>query len=230
MAPNKDIATTDRRRRVRDIILRGGAYTQGDIARRLGVSDKTISQDIRWIWKQWEEEDAAWSKVAKQKRIRQLEISAQEAMDSFERSKENQEEVTTTYHPRTCKACKGSGMVEGTEKWCPECGGEGKVLSEVVTRKVKGSPGDVGYLRAFNEAVREMSRLEDHYNYAGVGRPRNEVVEKHLHLHQHKLDLSGVSSEVLLEAKGAMERLREAAGANGKVITVESKEGKKDED
>ena len=85
-------------------------------------------------------------------------------------------------------------------------------------------PGDVCYLEQMRKCLFDIAKLE------GLVLDKVDVKGsvEHAHEHKHKLDLSGVSSEVLLEAKGAMERLREAAGANGKVITVESKEGKKD--
>jgi len=216
------IVTEQRRRRVRDLILEG-VTLQSDLAVRLGVSGKTISQDIQWVYDQWEGEDKEVSRALKRRRIRQLELVVQKASVGYERSRQDVEEINTTYTPRECKECKGTGMVGDTTEWCLACKGEGKVMTEIMTRKVKGQAGDSSFLGRVNEAVREMCRLENHYpSYRGKGRRRSV----HLHKHQH-INLSGVPSEVLLEAKGVIEKLREAAGGNGRVIDVESREGEK---
>ena len=81
-------------------------------------------------------------------------------------------------------------------------------------------PGDVCYLDQMRKCLFDIAKLEglilDKVDVKG------SVEHEHKHLH---IDLSSVPSDMLLEAKGVIEKLRDAAGGNGRVIDVEVKEG-----
>ena len=156
-----------RRQKVADLICRG-VYSPTAIANRTGTTVKTASLDVRAVFAVWgrEGEEVIAHKLGT--RIKQLEWDQQEFANAWEQSKGVTVEVQTTYNPRPCEDCKGTGF--NGDKWCGGCGGEGTVFTETVTRKVKGSPGDPRYLEGFVKATKEICKLEDHYKYAGVGR------------------------------------------------------------
>lgn len=216
------IAVLQRRNRVRRDVL-GGLQSQGQLAVRYGVSQATISKDIKEILKELREESQYIGPkqvyIAEQ---RLLDVYSK-ASNSYELSKKPEEQINTKYVRVKCRSCNGTGFElddkkEETEKWCEVCQGKGKVIEEVVTRTVKGQAGDSSFLITMLQTIREWNKM--HGNY-----PSKAEQHQHLHLHQGQdqssVDLSTVSSENLLDAVRVMKRLRDESKTNVIDVTPE---------
>jgi len=215
---NRDkIRVIDRRQRVRDLMLKG-VWGQREIARRLGVSLATAHRDVQAIYKEWEAEDAEEGRVRRDLAVRQLDEAGRLALEAFEQSKSGAVEEITYARQEACKSCRGSGFQGGKEggRWCSECDGNGVILVvERVQRRVSKGPGDSGFLRIFLDSVREKARI-----WAITGRVKVVDRSKQVHFHQHgieelKILLDKAPPELLLEAKGLLEKMR----LNGLVVS-----------
>jgi hypothetical protein len=186
-----------RRQRVRDLLERGvTSYT--DIAARLGCTIPTATNDVKVIENRWLQYDIQMTTYRRSKRVKQLERIAREAYESFFRSKQNKEEISTIYTPRNCPECKGSGFAANEQDWCAVCDGRGEVMTEVVTKKELGQAGDSSFLRVVKECFMEAAKLE------GLSPKRIlQKVKDQTNIIQTgpSLDLSKVSPERLLEIK-----------------------------
>ncbi len=138
--------------------LRRGITDQVALARRFGVTQKTISYDIEAIVDSWQADLPATWEARTQRRIKQLEEIITEAWNDYERSKQSQREVSKIIRP--CFKCHGVEPDEGQPK-CKSCGGEGKIVD--ITRKTKEQVGDPAYMALIKECVKECSRLEGLY-------------------------------------------------------------------
>lgn len=194
-----------RRARVRDMMLKGVVH-QDQMAARLGVCQATISKDIKWIFDTWLKDDIRTAKDKRNRRVRQLEMVVQMAIVSFERSRQDAEEITLTKVPRRCPDCKGSGM-NGDDNWCETCNGDGTIYAETETRRVKGQAGDSSFLGKFTEAVREMARIENLYPRGGAAARKIEGRVLHAHIGLGNLDLDKAPAELILNVKEAYSRL-----------------------
>jgi len=128
-----------------------------------GVSHVTISKDQRELDRRYREATTRGSVKRRRLAVRRIEYVAQKAMVSYERSKQNEEQITTQYVNEECKVCKGTGMREGTDEWCDECKGKGIVEKEIVTKKVRGQAGDAAHLRITLDCFREVAKLQGLY-------------------------------------------------------------------
>ena len=224
---DKQIAARKRRLKVEEFMMRGLSDLHA-IAARLGVSHVTIYQDQRWIREYWLKRDIKTSRIRQTYRIKQLEFAAYESITAWERSKQNAEEITTEYIPRACPDCKGNpGMkdgVEGATEWCMTCDGNGKILTERMTKRVKGKSGDPAHMANYQSAIREIAKIEGHY--PTVLRPKKLVNNQELHIHQG-IDLSKAPPELILRAREAMLQLQQSVTdglVEEDVLDVESKE------
>jgi RecJ-like exonuclease len=175
----------------------------------------------RWIINSKLDYDERWAR-----RIEQLSMAAAAAWNSYEISKQNQEETITNYLPRPCRACD-DGKVAGTDDWCAVCGGTGSVVVENVTRKVKGQAGDSSFLREFRENVKDMIRLEGLYeimmeNIKGKENPPPPPPAQYNTFIQADkfFDVSKMSSETLLKAKMLLEDMRTVKASDDFIIDV----------
>lgn len=186
--------------------LRRGVTNQTELAAAFGVSQPTISRWISIIYDQWLRQDPERAQQERQLRVRQLEGIAHQALIDYERSRENEEEISTTYTPKKCPRCSGSGMdSQDDEEWCPKCEGEGEIQEQTIHRRVRGKAGDVNFLRAAKECFVECAKLKALY-------PHTKSIGPHVQVNQivnsQTLDLTNVSSEDLLAAKEALARLQ----------------------
>ena len=199
------IRAEERTARVEEMLLQGHAYSH--IAGRLGISKGSVANHARKIEQRYREENAAKLGPMRDRQIKRLEYAMQKAIESYFRSRQDVIQLTTTYTPRACRACRGTGMKPGSDRWCEDCSGDGTTMEEVVTRTVRGQAGDSSFLREYRECVRELSRL---LGLNPPKKPRRVAVEGkvvHAHLHGGRIDLSGASSETVLEAKAALDKL-----------------------
>jgi len=176
-----------------------GVRDRSQLAAAFGVGLMVISNDLRELFDGWLKEDIR--SIAKEKSIacRQMDFGALEAINAWERSKQNREVITTEYLPRNCPDCKGSGFVEDTEKWCPTCDGEGRITVENVTRKIEGQAGDSSLLSSYREFIKERAKIKGLYpdsESMKKGKSQPNTIELHANA---RIDFSKASPEILLE-------------------------------
>jgi DNA-binding CsgD family transcriptional regulator len=128
----KRFALAERRRQVRDFIVKG--VSQLEIARRLGVSQPTVYMDIKYIQEEMLREDTTDAREVVALRVKQLEHLMFEALNSFYLS---QEPKYKRIKPLTVKD------EDGTEV-------------EVIPRKL---PGNGSFLKEARESLREIAKL-----------------------------------------------------------------------
>lgn len=146
----RDMAALEKR------LLRG-VCNEADLAYIFHVTEEVIHERIQIIKRNWRHNLGKSSKGERARRIRQLDLIIETAWASFERSRQDEEEVSTT--SRNCPDCNGSGEDENTQ--CPTCEGTGKQTVE--TRKIRGQAGDPAFLRVVKEAVVEITKLQGLY-------------------------------------------------------------------
>jgi len=205
------IAVLERRRKVRDLVLQG--VFQEDIAVRLGVCEATITNDVKAIYAKWMDDDKAATKEKIARRVRQLELSAREAYNSFQASKNNVETVQTTYDRETCKTCEGTGR-KGA-KPCKVCEGTGIKLIENITRRQTGQAGDPSLLRVYVESIKEASRLQGLYAYikARYAKKKDGQPVVNVMVGNGSIDWSRVPDEKILQIRYACAQALESSKA-----------------
>jgi DnaJ-class molecular chaperone len=130
------------------------------------------------------------------------------ALESYHRSRQDKEEITTRYDKTECDECGGTGKLPKCT--CLNCDGLGYVNEEVIQRKVSGSPGDCSFLTEARNNTVEMAKLEGLYL-------KPEVTVQHVVSGgvKHTVDLEerfkDVDPELIIRAKVALARLEEAA-------------------
>jgi len=214
-----------RRLKVESMILRG-VTNRTSMAVALGVNPQTIANDIEAIGSGWLENDIRRMSNRRTYRVKQLMFTAQAAWASYERSKQDSEEVTTVYIPRQCPTCKGKTADPVTNQPCDSCNGTGKIMTENVTRKIKGQPGDSTFLQVFKSCVIEAAKLENLYRTLT---PNVPVPAANVNVQINNTDLSQLTPETLLRIKQAMRQVDELFVSNGKVVDLVSQEIENDE-
>lgn len=204
-----------RQRKVECALVRGQA-NQMELAARYGVSQATINRDVYEIRERWRKE-ATQGKLKERrfKRIRQLEFVYAQAIESYERSRQDEEEILTQHKPTPCNRCKATGKNGNGNSKCKACDGTGTQLVEVVTRRVKGQEGNASFLEAARKSLVDICRLEGLIVATPTIRSNRTVI-----MNQTKQEeedpFKGVPSEVVLEARAAFLRLRDAREAAAK--------------
>lgn len=208
--------------RVEEMYIKG-VTNRNDIAARLGLDIQTVWRYVGEILDRWQLENFTRRQDMRAQAIRRLEKAAQLSMLSYERSRQDEEEVSTTSHSTKCPECKGGGMKGDTTEWCDECGGKGELMREVVTRKVKGQAGDAAHLRVFFDSVREVARLQGLYVRTDPRGRKGPSVNINVGAGSIVgLDLSNVPEDKLLDALSAMDVVMEAA--KQKTLDVKSED------
>lgn len=211
-------------------LLRKGITNQNALAARLGISQPTVSKYVAEIYDNWLHDNPRSARKARMLRVRQLEHVAVQAIDSYERSRKDQEEVTTVYQPVRCKGCKGTGWKDGkeeTEKWCEYCDGSGTTLQEVVTRKIKGQAGDAAFLKTAKDAIAECAKIMGLYRKEKKEEKPLEGGNTFVMIDGRQADLSTVSSNLLLQAREALYRLTQVQEEEDEVIETTASEVEK---
>jgi predicted transcriptional regulator len=182
-----------RRKKLRKMLLTA-RMNQTDMARILGVTQATISQDIKFIFNEWLAEDIQETRAEIAFRIRQLDLAAKQAYAAFQRSKRDAEQINTEYERRPCR-CKGRQRLG--KKPCKLCGGTGERIVENVSKRVHGQAGDATLLRVYLDTIREANRIKGLYTAE-----RREEKRVHMHLHTN-VDMDRLTDEQLLAIKKA---------------------------
>jgi hypothetical protein len=221
------IEVRKRREKVKGFLLKG-VSNQSEMSAALNVSPATICKDVQEIMEEWRDEDTKEYRVKRAQRIKQLELSAQRAINAFDRSRNDSEEVQVLYTPQSCKKCNATGLDRKTKRACEACNGEGIVNVETIKRTTKGQAGDSTFLKVFNDSIKEIAKLEG--LYAKVKQPKvavSKVEGAVIHAHV-AARMDGVPAEVLLEAREAYEKLLEHSDPEEESIegeVIEEKRG-----
>jgi hypothetical protein len=150
-----------RQRKVENALLRGYS-TQSELAARYGVSQVTIYNDILAIRQKWLNESSGKASERRRKRIKQLELLWTKALESYERSRKDEEETVTTFRKDQCSACGGKGHLKTKEGevGCSACNGNGLIDVEVFTKKIRGQAGEASFLNVARSVLMDIARLE----------------------------------------------------------------------
>ena len=147
--------------RLEHLLIRGTS-NQSQLAAAFGVCQKTICNWINEIYKRWAEVGGRTTEDKRALRVKQLEAIAIAALNEFETSKKNAEELGVT--SRRCTLCNGTGLKqvnphENVE--CNECGGVGEI--EQLNKRIRGRTGDPAYLTVAKTCIESAAKLEGLY-------------------------------------------------------------------
>jgi hypothetical protein len=217
-----------RRQRIQEFILQG-ITDQSQLANILGVSVPTISKDQAFIRGEWLREDIKRISEERSLYIRRMLFGASQAYSAWERSKQNEETITTEYIRKTCPDCKGGGFElnikgEPSENWCSRCEGNGEIMLENVVRRVTGQAGDPSLLGEYRKFMEDAAKIRGVLPRERKGKQGLTNIELHRHVNY---DFSRASPELVLEAKRACLRLKESIvelDQDGEVVKERSSE------
>lgn len=181
-----------------------------------------MHKDIAKVRERWLKNSPKEAEHAKVTRIRQLEHVAILALDSYQRSRQDVEEITSV--KKRCMACGGTGKIDRkpAPEDCGDCGGTG--MTTVETRRVKGQAGDAGFLKVARECFVEAGKIEGVNNTASLTMKNLAKIAGELPDGPMKIDAMELTLEapidVLIRAKVLLEELEEGRKA-GKITVVE---------
>lgn len=192
-------------------LLLAGFTNQIELAARFGVSQPTISLDIKAISQAWAEYGPNNQKERRSLRVKQLEKVMQVATDSFVRSQESEVEDSTTVREIVCPVCGGIGEGKKGNGKCRKCKGEGVLSEETTKHSVKGTAGDSSFLRTIVECIKEINKLEGNHKPKDIKvKTTVEGAVLHAHLGKDAGAYANVDSDVLISARVALEGLKQA--------------------
>jgi hypothetical protein len=204
-------------------LLAQGTYTLTELAARFGVSTPIIMGDRDYIYENWwkseHREEVAELRL---QRVKELEYIKRLALESYHRSRQDKEEVTTRYDKVECDECKGTGRLPKCK--CIACEGLGYVMEEIITRKVTGSPGDCAFLELARKTTMDLCKLEALFKDPEV-KVQHVVSADVRHSVRLEEKFADVDPELILQAKIALARLEQAAKENiieGDVLVIEA--------
>lgn len=200
--------------RIEELITRG-VTNQQQIATAMNVSQPTVSRAIKILQKQMVLRDRTSLDTKRSFRVQQLGKILQIAIEAFDRSIENETEVTT--QSRLCRVCEATGNVSNEKDdrvKCSECAGTGEIT--ITTHKSKRKSGDSSFLKVCVDCVREIGRMEGSYvdkssavasvrRLIAESKETNGVIEKRV----EELYID-VPVDLILRAKQTIDELRES--------------------
>lgn len=168
------IDTEYRRSRIAEHLL-NGINSTSQLAASFGVTQVQINVDIKAIRKQWIQERPKKARDRVTLRVSQIEQIHRMLIVDYLRSRNDKEEITTTY--RTCDhpKCQGGFHVDKVslrKTVCHRCNGDGQI--ELVTKKETRQPGNPVFLSIAKECLVECARLEG-IHPSTASRVRNEA-------------------------------------------------------
>ena len=198
----------ERLQRMNPLIAQGG-YSNQELSARFGVSPEMIAIDKDYIIKNWwASERNEEVKLLRVQRIAELEQIKRLALESYHRSRQDKEEITTRYDNVLCEDCNGTGRLPQCK--CLNCDGTGRVNEEVVTRKVSGQAGDSPFLEVARKCTVEIAKMEALY-------AQPEVKVQHVISGEASVVMTieqkykEADPELIIQAKAALARLEESA-------------------
>ena len=216
---------------LREKILRG-VTNQNQLAVAYGVTQKTISLDMRDIYEQIKSESLKDFETEKAFRIKQFTYLGILALNEYDKSKQDIEEKALV--TKSCTNCFGQKQIEdnpGIFTECGTCKGTGKIKSEETIR-IKQQTGDPAYLRIFHEVTKEISRIQGIYprnSYKRQLEMEAESVGGKISLKVKELFLEA-PADLLINAVSILDELQEGIkNGSAKVIETESKRIEEDQ-
>lgn len=205
-----------------------GVTNQHELAAAFGKPVTVLARDMMDVRDRWLAHSPKNAEHAKITRIRQLEHLGILALDSYQRSRQDVEEITT--QDRGCTNCIGTGKVApdpskpNAETKCPECAGRGVVSVE--TRKIKGQAGDASFLKMAKEAFIEAAKIEGVISTSTLSLKNLSATAAQLGDSELKLEATEITLEapleVLLRAKALLEEIHQGR-KKGTVKVIENK-------
>ena len=202
--------TLERYSRLRKLnpLLAQGGYTLAELADRFGVSTNVIHADKEYIFENWwKTERQQEVQLLRVQRIAELEQIKRLALESYHRSRQDAEKITTKYDKVQCEECNGTGKLPLCK--CLNCDGTGYVNEEIVLREVKGQAGDSSFLGIAHKCVAEIAKMEALYASPEV-KVQHVVSGEVRHTAALEEKYKNVDPELIMAAKVALARLEEA--------------------
>lgn len=206
-------------------LLASGSYTITELANRFGVNPGIIHADREYIYENWwKSEHREEVADARLQRVKELEHIKKLALESYHRSRQDKEEVTTRYDKTICDECQGTGKLPKCT--CIACEGLGYVMEEVITRKIAGQAGDCSFLETARKVIIDICKLE-----ALAKDPEIKVQHVVSGDVRHSVELekrfTDVDPELIIQAKLALARLEQASKEGpfieGEVLKIETR-------
>ncbi len=147
------------RRNISELYLKG--FTQAYIAEKLGISQPTVSRDIKVLQAQWRDSALMNINEAKQRELERLDILERTYWDAWDRSKG---EVKTTTRKGVAKVPKAVKGAEVDEKALPA------PMSQEVTEHIETQVGDPRYLAGV------MNCIERRCSILGIDAPKRQDI------------------------------------------------------
>lgn len=213
-----------RLQRMNPLIAQGG-YSLQELATRFGIAVPVAKADKDYIishW--WKSERQEEVKLLRIQRITELEQIKRLALESYHRSRQDREEVTTRYDDKLCEDCNGTGRLPQCK--CLNCDGTGRINEEIVSRKVSGSAGEAAWLEVARKCTVEIAKMEALY-------AQPEVKVQHVISGEASVTMTieqrykEADPELIIQAKAALARLEESAKQKvieGEVVKIEEKQ------
>lgn len=185
-----------------------GGYSNSELADRFGVTPAVIALDRRYVMEHWwKSERQEEIRELRLQRIKELEQIKRLALESYHRSRQDAEKITTKYDKVQCEECNGTGKLPLCK--CLNCDGTGYVNEEVVLREVKGQAGDSSFLGIAHKCVAEIAKMEALYASPEV-KVQHVVSGEVRHTAALEEKYKNVDPELIMAAKVALARLEEA--------------------
>jgi hypothetical protein len=207
-----DLAATTRiskrKERVNELLLQG--YNARQIALTLGISANEVRVCSRELEKEWQEHILGDRERHVARISEQFQLGARSAFDSYLRSRQDATETTTIHKPKQCQACNGTGKLKGdksSDEWCVNCDGDGKIIAEITTTKVKGQAGDSTFLKEFRMALESIAKIQGLNPEKAVSQDNSQRTNIGINI-----NLSAATPDELLNAKVAFAKLQKIAG------------------
>ena len=147
----------NRLKRIEMMILRGVTNTN-EISSAFGIGRTETERLIKVILERWKSEDRSDLNEKRIQRTKQLELILNKAIISFEKSQQDEQEISKEI--KTCGDCSDGirRKKDGEEEQCKTCKGVGKIVVERI--KIKGQSGDPAFLNIAKEVVKELAKME----------------------------------------------------------------------
>ena len=163
------------RRKVADLYLKG--WIQADIATEIGMSQKTVSNDIKALQKDWLNSALVDFNEAKSQELAKIDRLEREYWQAWERSCEDAETIT-----EKARASKGSDRPDSVEK----------------TKQAKGQAGDPRFLSGVQWCIERRCKM------FGLDEPDRFVVDWRQEAREAGLDPSDVFERYIRAAETAL--------------------------
>jgi len=184
-----------RRSMLKDI--RDGFDSVLELAKKYNVSRKTVRRDVIAL-QEWLHNDIDKQiRRDKEMAIERLNAIMRKALDSYNRSLEDEEKIKVTENRVECKKCQGTGEVDD-EYACPLCAGTGAREFDTKTIERKGQAGDASHLRVILDCMKELNKMLGHLAPTRIEKPDTPASQT---LIVAKGDVAAMSTDEIINAK-----------------------------